>query len=136
MENDMASSTLDPDNLPAGPDRRLGSGHGTKGLGPSDISDSGSDLKGAPGMAGQTGLGMQTGTTSDPDDSTAGNSAGPDLGDADLDSDTDSAGTGELAAAGRDTVARDGADIDTDKVETLPFDAEAEKRERRGNPAH
>lgn len=131
----MASSTLDPDNLSAGPDRRLGRGHGTKALGPSDTSDSGSDLKGAPGMAQQPGLGMETGATSDPDDGTAGNTAGPDVGDTDLDSDTDSAGTGERAAAGRDTVAQDGVDIDTDKVETIPFALEPEKREGRGNHA-
>lgn len=40
----MADSTLDPDNIPAGNDRSLGSGHGTRGLGPSDNSDSGSDV--------------------------------------------------------------------------------------------
>ena len=37
-----------------------------------------------------------------------------------MDSDTDSSGTGERAAAVRDTVVSDGADIDTDHVETLP----------------
>lgn len=45
----MADSTLDPDNLPAGADRILGSGHGTRALGPSDNSDSGSDMVGQPG---------------------------------------------------------------------------------------
>lgn len=45
----MADSTLDPDNLPAGADRTLGSGHGTRALGPSDNSDSGSDMVGQPG---------------------------------------------------------------------------------------
>jgi hypothetical protein len=29
-------------------------------------------------------------------------------------------GTGERAAAGRDTVAKDGADIDTDRIESIP----------------
>jgi hypothetical protein len=52
----------------------------------------------------------------------AGGTAGPDVGDANLDSDTDSGGTGERAAAGRDAVARDGGDIDTDHVETMPTD--------------
>lgn len=38
----MATSTLDPDNIPE-PDRRLGKGHGTVSLGPSDTSDIDSD---------------------------------------------------------------------------------------------
>lgn len=37
------NSTLDPDNFPDPPDRKLGTGHGTGALGPSDSSDSGSD---------------------------------------------------------------------------------------------
>lgn len=44
----MADSTLDPDNIPAGTDRKLGSGHDKRTLGPSDSSDSGSDLVGEP----------------------------------------------------------------------------------------
>ncbi|TFW22570.1 hypothetical protein [Duganella callida] len=44
----MADSTLDPDNIPAGNDRSLGRGHGTRALGPSDNSDSGSDVTGEP----------------------------------------------------------------------------------------
>ena len=40
----MPSSTLHPDNLPAGRDRSVLKGHGTSALGPSDSSDSGSDL--------------------------------------------------------------------------------------------
>jgi hypothetical protein len=44
----MADSTLDPDNIPAGTDRVLGRGHGTRALGPSDNSDSGSDVTGEP----------------------------------------------------------------------------------------
>jgi hypothetical protein len=122
----MATSSLDPDNLPRGKDRSLGKGHGTDALGPSDSSDSGSDLLG-PGMAGQVGLGLGTGTTSDPEDSTAGNTAGPDVGDANLDSDSDAAGTGERASASRDSVEADGADIDTDHIETAdPDQAEEE----------
>lgn len=44
----MADSTLDPDNIPVGADRTLGRGHGTRALGPSDNSDSGSDVTGEP----------------------------------------------------------------------------------------
>jgi hypothetical protein len=119
------NSTLDPDNFPDPPDRVLGSGHGTGALGPSDSSDSGSDLVGAAGLAGEEGLDLGGGTTSDLEAGSAGGTAGPDVGDADLDSDSDSGGTGERAAAGRDTVVRDGADIDVDRIEsaaTAPLD--------------
>jgi hypothetical protein len=113
LENNMTSSSLDPDNLTSGPDRSLGKGHGTGALGPSDTSDSGSDISGGPG------LGLQLGFEPEPDTETGedgiSDSAGPDLGDSDLDSDTDSSGTGERAAATRDTV-RDGADIDVDRI--------------------
>jgi hypothetical protein len=108
----MASSSLDPDERK---DRSIGSGHGTRALGPSDTSDSGSDLQGAPGMAQQVGIGGDTDTMSNPEESTAG----PDIGDADLDSDTDSSGTGERAAAGLDTLVRDGQDIDVDHIENI-----------------
>lgn len=94
------SSSLDPDNFPQGPDRSLGRGHGTGALGPSDSSDSGSDVRGGTAPA--------------------------DLGDPDLDSDTDAEGTGERAAVGRDKAAPDGADIDVDHIETIP-------QRRRGN---
>jgi hypothetical protein len=96
------NSTLDPDNFPTAPDRSLGKGHGTGALGPSDSSDSGSDV--------------------------SGGTAGAELGDADLDSDTDSGGTGERAAPGRDTARKDGADIDVDHVENIPL-ADAEQGE-------
>ena len=119
------NSTLDPDNFPDAPDRTLGVGHGTGALGPSDTSDSGSDLIGAAGLADEDMLDLGSGTTSDLEAGSAGGSAGPDVGDANLDSDSDSGGTGERAAAGRDAVARDGADIDVDHIDTiatLPLD--------------
>ena len=47
----MADSSLDPDNIPAGNDRVLGRGHGNRALGPSDNSDSGSDVAGDPDLA-------------------------------------------------------------------------------------
>ena len=97
------TSTLDPDNFPERPDRNLGKGHGIDALGPSDISDTGSDVVGGPGFAGNLG-----------------DTAGPDVGDADFSGDSDMGGTGERAAAGRDAVSRDGADIDTDRIESIP----------------
>jgi hypothetical protein len=118
------TSTLDPDNFPERPDRSLGKGHGVDSLGPSDISDTGSDVVGGPGFAGNLDkdqmLDLGGGTTSDMEASHAGNTAGPDIGDSNFDSDSDYGGTGERAAAGRDRVAKDGADIDTDHVEMIP----------------
>lgn len=117
-------STLDPDNFPERPDRRLGKGHGVDSLGPSDISDTGSDVVGGSGFAGNLDddqqLDFDEGTTSDLEASHAGDTAGPDIGDANFSSDSDVGGTGERASAGRDTVAKDGADIDTDHIETMP----------------
>ena len=125
----MPSSTLTPDNFPAGRDRSVLKGHGTFALGPSDSSDSGSDLQGAPGLATQVdGFGLDhPGTTSDPEESFADNTAGPDIGDSDLDSDSDRFGTGERAAAARDVVAEDGSDIDTDRIERMPPDIDDEE---------
>ena len=64
----MASSGLNPENSNR-PDRQLGKGHGTDALGPSDTSDSGSD------MVGDANL------DSDTDSSGTGEraSAGPDM---------------------------------------------------------
>ena len=116
------NSTLDPDNFPESPDRVLGRGHGTGALGPGDTSDSGSDIAGGPGLGldDAESLDLGDGTTSDLERGTAGGTAGPDVGDADLDSDSDSNGTGERAAAGRDSVVRDGADIDVDRIDSAP----------------
>lgn len=118
------SSTLDPDNFPERPDRSLGKGHGIDALGPSDISDTGSDVVGGPGFSSnlddEQKLDFDSGTTSDMEASHAGDTAGPDVGDADFSGDSDVGGTGERAAAGRDTVVKDGADIDTDHIESVP----------------
>jgi hypothetical protein len=117
------TSTLDPDNFPEPNDRSLGKGHSTSALGPSDTSDTGSDVAGGPGLAldlENQALPLGHGTTSDLDEGRAGGTAGPDVGDSDLDSDSDSGGTGERAAAGRDSTVRDGADIDVDHIETAP----------------
>jgi len=118
------TSTLDPDNFPEAPDRSLGKGHGVDALGPSDLSDTGSDVVGGPGFATnidpEQTLDFDGGTTSDLEAGHAGETAGPDVGDADFSGDSDRSGTGERAAAGRDAVVRDGADIDTDHVESIP----------------
>ncbi len=101
----------------------LRKGHGTAALGPSDSSDSGSDVTGGPGLDDSDELLVRTGSTSDPDGARHAN-AGADLGDADLDSDSDRAGTGERAAVGHDasvpvdTLLRDDDDraVDGDDV--------------------
>jgi hypothetical protein len=109
-------TTLTPDNLPAGRDRSLGRGHGTGALGPSDSSDTGSDLVGAHGLAHDVDrFGLDRGNNEDPDESRAAATGGPDVGDGNLDSDSDRFGTGETAAAGRDT-AGDAQDIGTDRI--------------------
>jgi hypothetical protein len=105
----MASSTL---NTTGEGDQVTQKGHGTGALGPSDSTDSGSDVVGGPGLDTQEGLPFQRGTTSDPDVDRMPTTAGPDMGDADLDSDSDSGGTGERAAVGRDST------IPTDEVLT------------------
>jgi hypothetical protein len=95
----MAASTLD---IEVEGKQVLGKGHGTDALGPSDTTDSGSDLQGAGGGAAHApGAVTPTGRA---------------IGDADLDSDTDAVGTGERAMAGRDSDTPDSADIGFDRV--------------------
>ncbi|HLX28611.1 MAG TPA: hypothetical protein VKV24_09020 [Casimicrobiaceae bacterium] len=96
----MARSTLNTTGEGKGVTQK---GHGTDALGPSDSSDSGSDVVGGPGLNREGGLPLEHGTTSDPDVDSAPTNAGPDLGDANLDSDSDRNGTGERAAVGRDS---------------------------------
>jgi hypothetical protein len=115
------SSTLDPDNFPERPDRSLGRGKGVDSLGPSDISDTGSDVMGGPGFATNLDddqvIDLDRGTT---EDAPGRLDAGGDIGDANYESDSDYGGTGERAAAGRDVSAKDGSDIDTDQVVRIP----------------
>lgn len=116
----MADSTLDPTR---GKPPETAKGHGTAALGPSGSSDSGSDLQG-PGLAADAGLHFDTGTTSDLERSAG---AGHDLGDANLDSDTDETGTGETATAGRDDDVGEARDIAPDRIvgSELPMPADA-----------
>jgi hypothetical protein len=90
----MSGSTLDSDVNPVRhkPENREGKGHDTGSLGPSDTSDSGSDIAAAPGTVDE-----QT-----PFDANV--TAGAEIGDVDLDSDSDSVGTGERIAAGKDPI--------------------------------
>jgi hypothetical protein len=111
----MSSSTLDPDQRPVEPsDRAESKRPGTELLGPSDLSDTGADTVGGPGVSGEDALNLDRGTTSDPGG--RAHTAGPSLGDADLDSDTDSGGTGERAAAGTDPIEGVDRDIGFDRT--------------------
>lgn len=87
----MAGSTLDPENVPEGrrPKKHL-KGHDTKSLGPSDSSDSGSDLA-APGTDEL-------------------------VGDINMDDNSDRHGTGEHMSAGREPRVRINSDSDVDRV--------------------
>ena len=128
----MADSTLARDEVSIA---TMLKGHGTAALGPSDSSDTGSDIAGGPGLNEEDGMIEAPGTTSDPDVDAEGATAGADIGDADLDSDSDRNGTGERGAAGRDatlpndTILRveSGAPIDAESiVDEADDDASAE----------
>ena len=88
-------------------------GTGTDALGPSDTSDSGSDIVGADGAVDADDLDLSSGTN---EDVRRARGAGADVGDANLDSDSDSSGTGERAEAGRDTLRREAPDIAPDHI--------------------
>ena len=100
-----------------GKDRVVNSGHGTGALGPSDTSDSASDIAGAPGTVEGDVIGLDRGTNEDAEVRGQVRTAGPDVGDADLDSDSDSVGTGEHRTAGRDPQAPANSDILPDHLE-------------------
>ena len=88
----MPNSTLD---MTGEESPVTGLGHGTGALGPSDSSDSGSDVVGGPGM--DEGLSDEQARRMP---QTVRGTSGRDLGDSDLATDSDRAGTGERGAAG------------------------------------
>ena len=104
----MASSTLNPDNMPDS-DRQLGKGHGNTSLGPSDLSDTGSDVQGGYHAIEEFDIGLDRGTNEDSDSRAI--AAGDDTG--------DSAGTGEDSTAGRHNDIELGSDIGFDRVDIL-----------------
>jgi hypothetical protein len=113
----MSASTLDPDNTPE-PDRQLGRGHSNKALGPSDLSDTGSDVQGGmrPVDEPELGLGLDRGTTEDPDTHNIEAS----------DENEDSTGTGEDDTAGRNHDVDMSADIEADRIDYISPDLEAD----------
>ncbi len=106
----------DPDKLPARARDRGFKGHDLRSLGPSDSSDSGSDLLG-PGLIDDDLLGLDRGTN---EDSEGGHLAAPDagasLGDLGADSNSDRNGTGEHLTAGKEPDVRIGGDIAPDRI--------------------
>ncbi|HYC58951.1 MAG TPA: hypothetical protein VEK79_05225, partial [Thermoanaerobaculia bacterium] len=68
-----------------GKDRVTDKGHGTDALGPSDTSDSASDIVGGPGTVEGDVIGLDSGTNEDPEVRGGGATAGVDIGDAELD---------------------------------------------------
>ena len=52
----MGINPLDPASAAGRPDRDVSRGHGTRALGPSDSSDTGSDLVGAPPLPQDEGV--------------------------------------------------------------------------------
>ena len=99
----MATSPLVPGTTSGQNDRVIRRGHGTEALGPSDSSDSGSDVRGF--------------------------GADRQIGDAELDSDSDRNGTGERLGATPDVEFEHPADISPDKIESTPEGEEPEDEE-------
>jgi len=108
----------------------LDKGRGTKALGPSDTSDTGADVRGGPGMGREerSSVGVSTGSNENVPERARTSDAGPDIGDAGLDSETDSSGTGERATAGRDVDQK--TDIKPDRIEGGRGDAGHSRRRR------
>jgi hypothetical protein len=100
-----------------GKDREIQKGHGTDALGPSDTSDSASDITGGPGLIEGDVIGLDHGTNEDIEGRTQ--TAGADIGDAGLDSDSDSVGTGEHMTAGREPGGRANRDVLPDHIESI-----------------
>lgn len=96
----MSASTLDPDEEGG---VEVGKGHGTGALGPSDSSDSGSDVQGEMRYPG------------DIEDELDAHAVGQSK--AELNSDTDRYGTGEMASADGDNNLVTDSDILPDEVE-------------------
>lgn len=109
-------STIDPDNLPGQSGRKAFKGHDTRSLGPSDSSDTGSDLAG-PGLIDDDMLNLDRGTNEDSEAGRSGTAdAGASVGDLGLDDTTDASGTGERLTAGKEPDVRVGGDIAPDRI--------------------
>jgi hypothetical protein len=106
---------LDPDNFPNEDEPGIPAGHDLRSLGPSDSSDSGSDLIG-PGLVDDDQLGLDRGTNEDSEGGRWLADAGASVGDLGLDSNSDRYGTGERSTAGKEQQVRMGGDIAPDRI--------------------
>ena len=89
------SSTLDPDNLVPSANRQTIKGHDIKSLGPSDSSDSGSDMAG-PGLVNDDILKLDRGTNADVESGSYNRADdGSSVGDLGMSDNSDRYGTGE-----------------------------------------
>jgi len=108
-------STLDPENFPGERKPKTLKGPDVKSLGPSDSSDSGSDMAG-PGLVGEDVLRLGRGKNQDSEmgkDDVA--DAGAGVGDLGMDDTSDRSGTGEHLT-GKEPAVRVNADRDADRV--------------------
>jgi hypothetical protein len=100
-----------PDPLPVNTPQRRPSGS----PGPSDSSDSGSDLIG-PGLIDEDQLGLDRGTNEDSEGGHLDAVDGASIGEPDASDDSDRDGTGERIAAGKEPSVVIGADIAPDRI--------------------
>ena len=134
-------TTLTPENVPPQRPASVPPGHDVKSLGPSDSSDSGSDMAG-PGLIDADMMNLDRGTMEDleaGDDDIA--DAGTSVGDVDMDENSDRNGTGTRMSADLEPRAGDASDIAPDRV-VGPGEAgvgdgldEAEEAQLRPEPA-
>lgn len=97
------------------PEDRVPPGHDLRSLGPSDSSDSGSDLLG-PGLIDDDVLGLERGTNSDSEGGTLRGDAEASVGDLGLDETSDRYGTGVRSSAGKEESIIPGQDIAPDRI--------------------
>jgi hypothetical protein len=115
MEAQM-SSTLDPENLVPSGNQVPVKGHDVRSLGPSDSSDSGSDMAG-PGLVNDDVLNLDRGTNADVETGSYNRvDDGSSVGDLGMSDNSDRYGTGERVTAGKDPRAPTNADIDSDRI--------------------
>jgi hypothetical protein len=110
------ASTLNTNAVATGRRDDPSKGHDVKSLGPSDSSDSGSDMAG-PGLIEDDALGLDRGTN---EDAEAGRrnvaDAGASVGDVGMDDNSDRHGTGERLSAGKEPRVRVAGDQDADRI--------------------
>ena len=91
-------------------------GHDVRSLGPSDSSDSGSDMAG-PGLVNDDVLNLDRGTNADVETGSYNRvDDGSSVGDLGMSDNSDRYGTGEHVTAGKDPRGPTNADIDSDRI--------------------